>query len=628
MIKKMVNSKKAQFAGDVIKYMLVGIFSVAILVSGYKMVSIVREKACQTEISKFEIDLKGIDKSLRFGAKELQSYVVPCQADRIYFFDLGKNINPDDFRDIPLLKDSIATGTDKNVFLIKEGEIKRSFHAGNMEMIYPYNICFVPNFGKISFSIEGTGKSVKVRSACNQPECTAIPAKISDEDSRKVIQEAIGFGCANCPTDLDDEMEKLELTRQNVEIFRRFLYCDGITDVQIIIKPKKGSKIKYLRYYEFLPKDCIDDLKKYLAEDMGIEADVKGDPLILWHFSDLGDEKKISYKLNTDLSEDCRQAINGLGVAHFEGEIVPPEKINTPPTIGGLPDVELSGIGLTRSVIINLWRYAQDKETYPKDLLYSITGQTNPDLVECRIRNNKHVDCEVKQNANGISIVTVQVDDRKLQNRGSFKAEVSQSCKKHARKQCVGNDLFWFDSCGKKGALFYDCKDNTLRKNCKDAECCIGSILCKEPVPTCKDECVSGGTRCVGSSLQTCSDSNNDGCEDWGKAADCGSDYCDDFGSWTCKNSFTKIKSKICYNKGCSEGKCYSNQKTESEEESCSEIYYCVNGKCKGNMECVSGNCQLKKGCDYNNPPCDSCYQCIENNCQYIGCGGGGDGGG
>lgn len=167
-----IKPRKAQIIGEVFKYGLIGVVSIVILIAGYKMINAVRDRACKTELAKFEIDLKNIDKSLRFGAKELQSYDVPCKIDRIYFFDLNKKVNPENFKDIPLIKDSLKSGGNNNVFLVSEGGVKRSFHAGNLEIEYPYYICFIPKFNKISFFIEGVGVSARVTKSNNQSECT------------------------------------------------------------------------------------------------------------------------------------------------------------------------------------------------------------------------------------------------------------------------------------------------------------------------------------------------------------------------------------------------------------------------------------------------------------------------
>ncbi|MBI2542091.1 hypothetical protein HYV80_05265 [Candidatus Woesearchaeota archaeon] len=527
--RRQLRSRRAQIFGEVFKYALLGFASVAILISGYKLVGVVKERSCSTEIANFEIELRNLDKSLRFGAKELQTFDVPCKADKIYFFDLNRNINPDDFKDIPILADSVKSRSN-NVFLVKDGKVKRSFYAGNLEMAYPYNICFAPKFDKISFFIESAGKSAKIASSCSQPECTFIPVEISEEDSRRIIREAIDFGCGNCPSDFEREVEKMRITRQNVEMFRKFTVCDGITTVEIAIKPKKGAEAKGFTFYEFLPKSCIGDLNSYLAENIEGNVDIKSDPLIMWRFDDLSGEKKFSYKLDAELIDECRLAIQGLGIAQFIEGVAAEEQDaieqNTPPTINGLPDVSVAGIGLKKNVITNLWKYAQDKETSSQNLLYEIIDQTNKELVDCSVSNEKHIDCEVKQNLEGISRVTVQADDFELSGRASFNVEVTKFCKKHEKKGCVGSTIFWLDSCGnveelaelcksgeacedgeceeictpnaerkcseddkmywvdscgKKGQLYFDCKDNLARNQCRNGQCCIGNFFCEEP---------------------------------------------------------------------------------------------------------------------------------------------------
>lgn len=466
-----IKPKKAQIAGDVVKYSLIALFSLVVLVFGYKMVSLIKERACSTEISKFEIDLRNIDKSLRFGARELQSHDAPCGIDKIYFFDLSKKINPEDFKDIPLIKDSLQSGASNNVFLIKENDVKRSFYAGSLGMIYPYHICFVPQFGRISFFAEGAGNSINVVSACGQPECTFIPVNISDEDALEVIQEALDFGCINCPTDLNQDFEKMKLTRKNVEILRKFTSCDGIAQVEILIKPKEGKNLRDFVLYEYVPKSCIDDLSEYLAEEVEGNVEIKSDPLIMWYFQGLDKETKVSYKLNTEFNEECMQLIKGMAISQRIVVIEKgsqPEIADSAPVIAGLPDTILTGEGFKQNVISSLWKYTKDRETKSVNLVYRIIKQTNPSLVECSISKEKHVDCEVMENKNGSSTVTVEVYDNELADTDSFDVEISQFCKRHSKKACDRDTVYWFDSCGNKQELIQECKDD---KVCFDGNC-------------------------------------------------------------------------------------------------------------------------------------------------------------
>lgn len=167
----MINKKKSQILSEVIKYALVLVVATAILIIGYRTISLVSEKSCKTELAKFEIELKDMDKAIRFDAKELQTHYVPCKIEKVYFFDLNKKVNPENFGNIPIIKDSLKTGGRNNVFLLSEMEVKHSFYAGNLEIEEPYYLCFIPKFNKISFFIEGAGESVKMTRANHEAEC-------------------------------------------------------------------------------------------------------------------------------------------------------------------------------------------------------------------------------------------------------------------------------------------------------------------------------------------------------------------------------------------------------------------------------------------------------------------------
>ena len=126
------------------------------------------------------------------------------------------------------------------------------------------------------------------------------------------------------------------------------------------------------------------------------------------------------------------------------------------------------GVGVKRQVRRNLWSYVQDSETNPKDLVYTIVDQTNPDLVYCSIDDEKHLDCEVKENIDGVSRVTIQVDDFEFQERMGFEVKVSRFCQGHNTKGCIGNAAYWFDGCGIQQELIEACPQG---KNCEDGEC-------------------------------------------------------------------------------------------------------------------------------------------------------------
>ena len=309
--------------GEAIKYLLIAAVIIFVTFFGYSVVQKVSGNACNAEIAQFEISLKNLDKAVKYSSVKEFTEQVPCSADEIYFFDLNKEMNLDFLNHLPLLKDSVESKAEKNVFLVKDNKLMGSFYAGNLDIGFPNYICFLPKSGKINFFLEGKGTKAAVFPGCLQPECTYIPKSASNEEAAAVLQEAKDYGennhCANCPAyyeTIGEHFSNFVQTRENVEIFRKYEYCreTGKTNVEITIRPKGGAELKNFRYYESIPKNCIDDLQTYLSRVEG-DVSIKNDPLIVWMLDDIKTERKISYELDKLLSDECKKVIAGLGVA-------------------------------------------------------------------------------------------------------------------------------------------------------------------------------------------------------------------------------------------------------------------------------------------------------------------------
>ena len=316
----MKKHKKAEIAMQLFKYALAGVISIIIVAFGYKTINSLTGKGCLAEIAKFEIDVKDIGTALDFRAKEQQSYQVPCDIDEIYFLELER-ANPDYLYYAPLVKDSLKTGASNNVFLLKEGEVKSAFSLGPIEVEYPHYKCLVPQFGKVSFFLEGTQKSALMTGTSEQPECTLIPVRITLEETDHILGESfelISGLCSTCATG----SAQIEQTEDNAEISREFEIKDKNkkTKVEIKVDVEDGKRFEDFIYIESIPRECIGDLEDFLNEDIDIERggatiSTENDKLILWLFTNIKNEKKFSYKMNKVLSDECKEQFKGLGIA-------------------------------------------------------------------------------------------------------------------------------------------------------------------------------------------------------------------------------------------------------------------------------------------------------------------------
>ena len=166
----MIKYRKGQMIEEVLKYGMVLFFAMIVVIRGYRFMASMEKKACESEIAKLELDMKNIEKNVRKGETELRKYKVPCNADKVYIFDLKKSIDLSLFEKIPIIKDSLETSSN-NVFLIKNGKVLDAFYTGELEIDSPYYICFSTS-GTLGFFVEGKAKSVRVASQPEQKLCS------------------------------------------------------------------------------------------------------------------------------------------------------------------------------------------------------------------------------------------------------------------------------------------------------------------------------------------------------------------------------------------------------------------------------------------------------------------------
>lgn len=156
--------KKSQLYGQVFIYVLTMVLVSFILVYGYNTIQNFRQRAELVACLKFQNDLRNSIESIisdfeSVKRKELQlcsDYDQVCFVETFEQFDRDNpqaNINNAD----PILKNSIASGSDRNVFLIGGN----SFYAGNVS-VQDDVLCISSKNGKINLRLEGKGNHVLI----------------------------------------------------------------------------------------------------------------------------------------------------------------------------------------------------------------------------------------------------------------------------------------------------------------------------------------------------------------------------------------------------------------------------------------------------------------------------------
>ncbi len=103
-------------------------------------------------------------------------------------------------------------------------------------------------------------------------------------------------------------------TQDNLEISRTVFYneSDKSTTIVLYLKPKKV--LLNLSVYEKIPKCVSSYVNQLLFETANYEV-INNDPLILWTFSRLENEKEISYKVFKKIDEECKNLLTAFGIA-------------------------------------------------------------------------------------------------------------------------------------------------------------------------------------------------------------------------------------------------------------------------------------------------------------------------
>ncbi|MBI2657349.1 right-handed parallel beta-helix repeat-containing protein [Candidatus Woesearchaeota archaeon] len=109
-------------------------------------------------------------------------------------------------------------------------------------------------------------------------------------------------------------------TEENLEIRREISYneSDGSTSISLHLKPKKA--LINVSVYDKIPKCVSEYANRIFFETAGYEI-IENDPLIMWAFARIENEKEVSYKVFKRLGDECKELLLAFGIAAgFEGE--------------------------------------------------------------------------------------------------------------------------------------------------------------------------------------------------------------------------------------------------------------------------------------------------------------------
>jgi outer membrane murein-binding lipoprotein Lpp len=153
--------KSAQIVGQIFIYVLAIIVMAAILLFGYRSIANFKEQASQVSTIQLQNELSSAIDSLSsdFGSVKkksinLDDYSTICLVESYEEPSLG-GLKID-----PLIRDSIESGTEENVFLLKS-TVEASFAVDKIS-VEPDVLCLTSRLSTVELRLEGRGDHVDV----------------------------------------------------------------------------------------------------------------------------------------------------------------------------------------------------------------------------------------------------------------------------------------------------------------------------------------------------------------------------------------------------------------------------------------------------------------------------------
>jgi hypothetical protein len=292
--------KKGQ--AQIFRILVVAAVVILLLWFGWRGISQVSSKGCESRLAVFEAQLKATVRgaSSDVGSREEWENAIPCNVDTVLFVDKSKDVSFSVLDKYPEVYDTISPiMTDENTFLLKSGKVVKSFDMGDIHIDWPYYDCYITSNGRIDAWIEGHGDDTKFLKIDDQFDCTfdqENSAELSTEDLEKLLD------------DIEDEnVGVADAVQLDVD---KDITDDGSNTVIVIDTPPDEGK-----YFQQIPKCAVESFSQAVADGDVTVSCLDGlnividDPLVVWPFA--GGTPDCTITIDEIIEESCKREFLG-----------------------------------------------------------------------------------------------------------------------------------------------------------------------------------------------------------------------------------------------------------------------------------------------------------------------------
>jgi len=124
---------------------------------------------------------------------------------------------------------------------------------------------------------------------------------------------------------INENLDQILKTRENLKIERAFISKGKKTEVRLKLTPLKI--LKNVSLYEEIPKSAAESSDEIIFKTKPTEI-INKDPISVWYFAYLDNEKEIKYNVNKSLEEINQEEFKAFAIATEFGEQLAPKRIN------------------------------------------------------------------------------------------------------------------------------------------------------------------------------------------------------------------------------------------------------------------------------------------------------------